>query len=386
MSYDLRIWDPSPGHALPATFEEAARAAFSSDGPGSTTNPKFATLAAQMVASRGRGETSWVGDPVAEARRCTGGVWVFQLPADNRMQLLHVVVKRANALGLAVLDDQLGLALLPPDRVLPPERAGLWRDIVRVVEAEDEAQKQKQTPPADREAPTLDWARSTMRSELTALLAPLGFISPRQPLGLPYYHGQTEATYFRSTPAGGQGISLLSSTDRGVPCLTIDINIFSNEIADILRVVFPEHDEMYFRRQLNFYVGIFRGIFAYGRVESRSHLQSMVREMRDPVAPILEMTRTAAGMEAVMGGAAAFVLPMADRPSQPQTLAEHAHRTFGYAALVSAWLYGSDRFEAAALAKRASEERGVPEPMKAEMVERVDRLMAYLRGHVKRKA
>lgn len=381
MSYDLRIWETPPGHALPATFEEAARAAFSLDGPEPTVHPKFAALAAQMVAYKGCGEAPWVGDPVAEAQRCTRGVWVFQLPADHRMQLLHVVVKLANALGLAVMDDQLGLALLPPHGVLPQERAGLWRDIVRSVE-----EAEKETPSAEQDAPTLDWARSTMRAELSALLAPQGFISPRQPLSLPYYHGQAEANYFRSTPAGGQAVTLLSSTDRGVPCLTIDINVFSNEIADILRVVFPEHDEMYFRRQLNFYLGLFRGIFAYGHVETRADLQGMVGEMHDPVSAILGITRTSVGMESVMAGTAAFA-PTALNPSAgPQRLAEHANQNYGYAGLVSAWLYGKDRFDAAAPAKRESEVRGVPEPMKEEMGERVDRLVAHLRKHVPRRA
>lgn len=380
MSYDLRIWETPPSGALPATFEEAARAAFSSDGPGPTVHPKFAALAAQMVAYQGCGEAPWVGDPVAEAQRCTRGVWVFPLPADHRMQLLHVVVQRANALGLAVLDDQLGLALLPPHGVLPQERAGLWRDIVRSVEAAE-----KETP-AEQDAPTLDWARNTMRAELSALLAPQGFISPRQPLSLPYYHGQAQANYFRSTPAGGQAVTLLSSTDRGVPCLTIDINVFSNEIADILRVVFPEHDEMYFRRQLNFYVGLFRGIFAYGHVETRADLQGMVREMQGPVSAVLGITRTCVGMESVMAGTAPFAPTASDPAPASQRLAEHANQTFGYAGLVSAWLYGKDRFDAAARAKRESEVRGVPEPMKEEMGERVDRLVAYLREHVPRKA
>lgn len=382
MSYDLRIWEPPPGHALPATFEEAARTAFSLEGPeAAAAHPKFAALAAQMAAYKGCGEAPWVGDPVADAKRCGRGVWVFQLPADHRIQLLHVVVKLANALGLAVLDDQLGLALLPPHGVLPQERAGLWRDIVRSVEAAE-----KETPPAEQDVPTLDWARGVMRSELTALLAPQGFISPRQLLSLPYYHGQTEANYFRPTPAGGQAVTLLSSTDRGVPCLTIDINVFSNEIADILRVVFPEHDEMYFRRQLNFYVGLFRGIFAYGRVETRADLQSMVGEMHNPVAAILEITRTSVGMESVMAGTANFALPASNATPGPQVLAEHANRNFGYAGLVSAWLYGQDRFDTAAPTKRERDVRGVPEPMKEEMGERVDRLVAYLREHVPRKA
>lgn len=378
MSYDLRIWETPPGQTLPKSFEEAASAVFALERLEAAPNPKFMALAAQMARYKGCGEGPWIGDLVAEAQRCNRGAWVFLLPVESRMRLMYVVVRMANDLGLTVLDDQLGMVLLPPQTVLPLERASVWRDIVRGL--------QEHLPSVPTDVPTLDWARGTMRAELTAILAPLGFISPRQPLDLPYYHVQTEATYFRPTPAGGQAVTLASSTQNNLPCITIDVNVFSDEIADILRVVFPEHDEMYFRRQLNFYVGLFRSVFAYGPVESRAALYSMVDEMRDPVLTILEITRTPLGMEAVMGGGTDFQIPSSNQPSKPQTLAEHAQWNFGYAALVSAWLYGGERFHTAAQAKREREARNAPEPMKEEMVERVDRLVAYLRGDVRRKA
>lgn len=358
-------------------FEEAARSVFALEGQEADAHPKFKALAEQMAAYKGCGEAPWLGDPVAEAQRCTRRVWVFSLPADNRMRLLHTVVRLANALGLSVLDDQLGLALLAPKTVLPPQRASVWRDIVMGVQEAGSA--------TSVEGPSLDWARGTMRAELTALLAPLGFISPRQPLDLPYYHAQTQANYFRSTPAGGQVLTLASSTLNNEPSIIIDVNVFSEEIADVLRAVFPEQDEMYFRRQLNFYVGIFRGIFAYVPIKSHADLYGMLEEMREPVLGILETTRTSLGMESIMSGQTAFALPWSPNSPVPTTFAMHAQQNYGYAALISAWLYGGDDFAALAEAKRDSEERNVFEPMKAEMVERVDRLVAYLRANVQRK-
>lgn len=377
MSYDLRIWEIPADQPQPALFEEAARFVFALEGQEAGAHPKFKALAEQMAAYKGCGEAPWVGDPVAEAQRCSRRVWVISLPADNRMQLLYTVVRLANALGLSVLDDQLGLALLAPKNVLPPQRASVWREIVLGVQAAGPA------TPVD--GPTMDWAQGTMRAELTALLAPLDFISPRQPLDLPYYRVQTLANYFRSTPAGGQVLTLASSILNNEPCITIDVNVFSGEIADVLRAVFPEHDEMYFRRQLNFYVGIFRGIFAYAPIRSHADLYGMVEEMREPVLGILETSRTSVGMESIMSGKAAFTLPRSPNSLVPTTLAMHAQQNYGYAALISAWLYGGDDFAALAQAKRDSEERNVFEPMKAEMVERVDRLVAYLRAQVPRK-
>ncbi|KRC25053.1 hypothetical protein [Acidovorax sp. Root219] len=395
MSYDLRVWEPPAGQAIPTSFEEALRNWFELELLEPGPNPKFAALAAQMVAYKDCGEAPWDGDPVNDAKNCRKAVWTFSLPAENRMKLLGAVVKRANALGLTVLDDQVGLALVAPHRVLPPERTDFWKQAMQVLEeAPLDSAPHAPTPasaPTPAAAPAraplsmaLASARDEMRSVLSSMLPQHGFISPRQAIEVPYYHAQAEATYFRPTPAGGQGVTLLTSNTNHLPCLTIDVNVFSEEIANILRAVFPEHDEMYFRRQLNFYIGIFQDTYAYFPIKGSADLQRMVKEVQDPVGPILEMTRTPQGMHAIMSGTTVFPLP--GNPLGHKTLAEHAQKNFGYAALVSAWLYGGDQFQEVAQQKRANEERTAPPAMKKEMVQRVDRLLAYLRAQVQRKA
>ena len=67
-------------------------------------------------------------------------------------------------------------------------------------------------------------------------------------------------------------------------------------------------------------------------------------------------------------------------------MAEHAQEDFGFAALISFWLYGGDQFPAVAQRKRAREERVGGEVMKDELVQRLDRVLAYLQAHVPRKA
>lgn len=397
MSYDLRVWEPPAGQATPASFEAALRSWFELELVEPGPNPKFAALAAQMAAYKDYGDAPWVGDPVADAKACRKAVWTFQLPADNRMQLLVAVVRRANALGLTVLDDQLGLALAAPNQVLPPERTDFWKEAMQVLEgaprgtAAGAPAPRAPPPPAAAPVPApapmtmaLVSARDEMRSVLASLLPQHGFISPRVALDLPYYRAQAEATYFRTTPAGGQGVVLLTSTTNQLPCLTIDVNVFSEEIANILRAVFPEHDEMYFRRQLNFHVGIFHGVPGYVPIRSTADLQRMVQEVQDPVGPILEMTRTPQGMHAIMAGATVFPLPPGN-PRGHKTLAEHAQQNFGYAALVSAWLYGGDQFQAIAQKKRETEERLAPVGKKDAMLARVERVLSYLRAQVKRK-
>lgn len=387
MSYDLRVWEPPAGRAIPVSFEEALRSWFELELLEPGPNPKFAALAAQMVAYQGGGDAPWTGDPVVDAKNCRKAVWTFALPADNRMQLLSVVVKLANALGLTVLDDQQGLALVAPHAVLPPERAGIWKEALQALEGPARGTTAPVPVPAPAPAPmsmALVSARDEMRSVLASLLRQHGFISPRQAFEVPYYHAQAEATYFRPTPAGGQGVTLLTSTTNKLPCLTIDVNVFSEEIANIQRAIFPEHDEMYFRRQLSFYVGIFQDTYAYFPIRSSADLQRMVKEVQDPVGPILEMTRTPLGMHAIMAGTTVFPLP--GNPQGHKTLAEHAQEDFGFAALISFWLYGSDQFQAVAQRKRAREERMGGEVMKEELVQRLDRVLAYLHANVKRKA
>lgn len=377
MSYDLRIWEHPAGQATPASLEEAARRGMELEQLAPGFNPKFAELAEQMVAYSGSANASWIGSPVANARNCSRAVWSFALPSENRVHLLCVVVKLANALGLTVWDDQLGLALIPPDVVLPPERASIWKSAMQAMEDEHRGRAQPLSS-------TLAAARDEMRSALTALLAPRGFISPRQPIHCPYYHAKAEATYFRSTAAGGQCVTLMTSEYEGVPCITIDVNVFSEEIAAIMRVVFPEHDEVYFRRQLSFYVGVSGELYARTAVRSSEDVQRMMEKVQDPVASILEMTRTPLGLHAVMSGTTAFTFP--GNPLGPETLAEHAQEDFGFAALISFWLYGGDQFPAVAQRKRAREERVGGEVMKDELVQRLDRVLAYLQAHVPRKA
>jgi hypothetical protein len=193
-------------------------------------------LAEAMVEREDDGDSPWIGDPIAEARDCNSAVWAFSLPPEDRLRLLSAVVRRADALGLTVFDDQLGLVFCPPDRVLPPERAEMWR---AAEEELDSSAAQK----APRKSWTLASIRKGIESSLATILVPRGFVAERQPAASPYYHSKTLAEYFRQTSAGGQTVTLLGHTTDHCPCITIDLNVFSTQIADITQAVFPEHDE-----------------------------------------------------------------------------------------------------------------------------------------------
>ncbi|WP_418132854.1 hypothetical protein ABL849_00040 [Variovorax sp. 375MFSha3.1] len=132
MSYDLRVWERPVGQADPVSFEEASRTLLELERLEPGPNPKFIALAEQMAArypvmgqeaAVERDDDSdaiWISDPVAGARGCTSAVWAFELPTEDHVHALRFVVERANALGLTVFDDQLGMVFISPDRVLLP--------------------------------------------------------------------------------------------------------------------------------------------------------------------------------------------------------------------------------------------------------------------------
>lgn len=135
MSYDLRVWERPVGQADPVSFEEASRTLLELERLEPGPNPKFIALAEQMatrypvmgqesaVERNDDSDAVWISDPVAGARNCTSAVWAFELPTEDHVHALRFVVERANALGLTVFDDQLGMVFISPDRVLPPEQA-----------------------------------------------------------------------------------------------------------------------------------------------------------------------------------------------------------------------------------------------------------------------
>ena len=380
MSYDIRIWEQPADEAAPNTFEAAVRIWSNLEGRELGPNPKFAALAERMAELEEEDDSPWISDPVAEAKDCSSAVWSFSLPPEKRVHLLHMVVKRANALGLTVFDDQLGLMFCPPNRVLPPERAQMWEGAAKEL---DSAGWQR----APRRSWTLASIRKGLESSLAAILLPHGFVAVQQPAKLPYYSSKTLAAYFRPTAAGGQTVTLLGQTMDYTPFITIDVNVFSTVIADIIRAAFPEHDEMYALRQLNFRSEQFYGAQYYEPIRSQEEVQRLLKAVKDPVVPILELTRTSEGMDRVIGGAFEFrVLDTKNDfdPLTPRLLAERLHQNHGYAALISAWLHGNEQFETLRQEKRESDRRNAPPAYTEVMAEKVDRMTNYLRKHIPR--
>jgi len=377
MSYDIRVWDLPADHASPDSFEAAARQWSRLEALEPGPNPKFAALATAMRALSDDDDSPWVGDPVASAQNCHRAVWVFELPGQERARLLYAVVKLANGIGLTVLDDQLGLVFCPPDRVLPPDRAKLWRRATDALAGQPLSLGPKKPG-------SLAAICRELQSALDASLLPRGFVAHQQPQQSPYYSARTVAVYARSTAAGGQEVTLLAETYGETPTVIIEANVFSEAIADVVRAMFPEYGATQVRRQLNFSPSLFHGATSYVPVRSREDVTRLLEAVANPFLSILEQTRTTGGMDAILTGAIAYPLPDSGRPRDPKTLSEYLNRNFGYAALISAWLNGNDRFDAIRLGKRAAAEHIERSTAPGEMTRLLDHVLNHLREHVPR--
>jgi len=78
----------------------------------------------------------WGGDPLKEAQDNDRAIFSLRLPQADRVALLRLVVDTATALGLTVLDEQLGMVFLPSGAVLPEEHAKSWTLIKMQMDSE----------------------------------------------------------------------------------------------------------------------------------------------------------------------------------------------------------------------------------------------------------
>ncbi len=134
MSYDLRVWEPPAGQPAPGSFEEVAAQMLALQSQPAGASTRLLAFAARLEATHpdrrqdptGRDARLYgFGALQAQARACTSAVFAFAVPRDDALDLLRVAVLKLQ--GLALLDEQLGVAFLPDGRVLPPEWAERWR-------------------------------------------------------------------------------------------------------------------------------------------------------------------------------------------------------------------------------------------------------------------
>lgn len=135
MSYSIALWDPSRYQPLPTTFDEAAAIYRKLADVHDEANYWFVAFAQRIQdhvrLSPDPDETliGYYGNFVATAQAHTGALFLVELPTEDRIPLLRLMVDTATALKLVVYDDASGLVFLPGGKVLPEEKSGVWQDV-----------------------------------------------------------------------------------------------------------------------------------------------------------------------------------------------------------------------------------------------------------------
>jgi hypothetical protein len=132
-NYKIYIWEQSSSLPEPATFEAAGQTMRALQATNAPANAKFVALVEQLLkrhpsqaSDPGCLHSAWGGDPLKDAQNDDETLFCLSLPTANRVELLRLVVDSATALGLAVFDDQIGMAFFPSGAVLPEDRAPSW--------------------------------------------------------------------------------------------------------------------------------------------------------------------------------------------------------------------------------------------------------------------
>ena len=142
-NYKIHILEPSGDLSGPATFEAALQTLRGLQGSKIPANPKFVELVLQLLKQHPSQASdpscphlAWGGDPLKSAQNSDEAVFSLSLPTANHVELLRLVVDTATALGLTVLDDQIGMVFLASGTVLPEERAVSWKMLKEQMDSE----------------------------------------------------------------------------------------------------------------------------------------------------------------------------------------------------------------------------------------------------------
>lgn len=147
MSYDLWTWDSSKHPSASATFADVTKTFLDLQEVNDGLNPKFVEFARQLVErypssdmfaanDRDALDSVWAGNPLNHAQKEERALFGISLLGDDKLGVMRHLVQAANAAGLTVFDDQLGMAFLPNGQVLPPEAQAQWAAVKQELAAQ----------------------------------------------------------------------------------------------------------------------------------------------------------------------------------------------------------------------------------------------------------
>jgi hypothetical protein len=367
MSYDLRVWEQPPGQPRPGTLEDVGRTVLALEVKRPGTNPKFITLGERMSARFAAASRSlpvaddavWSSDPAADARTIEDGVWVLEVPPENRVAVVFFVVETATSLGLSVLDEQLGMAFLPGAVVLPEDKRGFWSDLGRELMEND---KKPRATKAD--------VRRAMATFLRESAEKFGFRHDPS-------NRRVDVAFVRSTPAGVQTIDL--RLDGSLPLLKCSIYCRQrNEEVEAIHAAAVGASEST-PHTFAFNAGIFKGFFHTGMpFESVKEIKEIFALLEERAIPVLQQSASLSGMNGVLNDAQRHPLEYElGHPSDPPTLADYFHAD-SLRPLIMAWLTREPRFDSL-----VDEYRGLIARWRRLDAANLDKVRTYLRDRVK---
>ncbi|MBB5020583.1 hypothetical protein HNQ59_003904 [Chitinivorax tropicus] len=281
----LSIWDPSRQGPKPQTFDEVLAQFRQLSGQADQPNYWFASFAQHIqnvVNSQPQVPQEWrdrYGHFVARAQSVEQAIWHIELPAASQTAMRKLMVDTATMLGLVVYDDDLALAFLRGDIVLPAERRSSWDALL--------------APPEADHLPGEDEAEQFVTEQMLQAFGPLGFTASKGQFGA--------IKLTRQLPGGGGqkiGFSIIADAYKDAYRFGVTTQ-FSHEAVQALYQRFKfTNDEPFFGsapppldlQKRIFYLSTYQ--------EARAAVASVYAFLE----PILATTTTLQGLDSLMNG------------------------------------------------------------------------------------
>ena len=181
MSYTLHIWNPVLNNSLAeASFHEIGDRLVELAQITATDADRalFSELGRRMWGLYPSDEEQDTAEEIfqdnleSEGRTVLNRLWTIQLFGGERVRVLRDIAAQANAIGLAVFDDQIGIGFDPRLGVIPSVRTQDWQIVLEVLR--------------DQSASRFDnaYIRKNIMKPINEKLSKMGFIENHQADGL----------------------------------------------------------------------------------------------------------------------------------------------------------------------------------------------------------
>lgn len=285
MGDSIALWDPRRFGPEPADFEAACRMYVKLAEAPDEPNNTFAIFA-QRIQSHvqiylGKDEVlmHMFGHFVEVAKSCQRALFIIDMPANARSELLPLMATTASALGLVLFDESSGLVLTQQGVLEAPWRGGARAD----------ARKEE---PSDFPTKLADFKKKALL-DLNAFFSKHGFLE-----GKILRYGEYQDVLQREVVGGVQQISFVIESKYGDFFTHIYVSVDSPAVASVWDAfgVRPQFRPVYFNV----------GSVFYGQelcIKSWADWDDVMQCLAHKLMPVLDRAVDIQGMDAVANGA-----------------------------------------------------------------------------------